>query len=281
MSWVKEKDLVVNETIEEQVSMLERIEIEEANVLKILTNIKIDKSPEPNQICPRLLWEARNVIASPLAKIFASLLSTSVVPEEWREASVIPLFKKGNMEIPGNYRPLIDPGKVQTVLESSIGYAVTTLQLLTAFWFLRSTYKIVQHHPEKWPFYHLFFPAFALWFFAVPISSLFGQFMIVNWKRERIMNTVSLFLKFYVYIVMLFLTRPFQSNLRFPYHIDTSRIALMRYASESQENLEQLGHHIYKNISMTSFINGSSTAPNVPNSSGANIWGLQETNQWI
>ncbi|GCC38704.1 hypothetical protein chiPu_0017220 [Chiloscyllium punctatum] len=113
-------------------------------------------------------------------------------------------------------------------------------------------------------------------FFAVPISSLFGQFMIVNWKRERIMNTVSLFLKFYVYIVMLFLTRPFQSNLRFPYHIDTSRIALMRYASESQENLEQLGHHIYRNISMTSFINDSSTAPNVPNSSGANIWGLQE-----
>ncbi|XP_048460398.1 uncharacterized protein tmem145 [Rhincodon typus] len=73
-----------------------------------------------------------------------------------------------------------------------------------------------------------------------------------------------------------FLTRPFQTNLRFPYHIDTSRIALMRYASESQENLEKLGHHVYRNISVTSFINDSSAAPNVPNSSGANIWGLQE-----
>ncbi|XP_067851113.1 transmembrane protein 145 isoform X2 [Heptranchias perlo] len=168
---------------------------------------------------------------------------------------------------------LIDPGKVQTVLESSIGYAVTALQFLTAFWFSQSTYKIMQHHPEKRPFYLLFFPAFTLWFFAVPVSNLFGQFIIVNWKRERIMNTVSLFLKFYVYAVMLFLTRPFPTNIRFPYHIDTSRIALMRYASESQENFEKLGHHMYRNISVTSFINDDSTAPNA---SGSTMCGPEE-----
>uniref|UniRef100_UPI00398EBF74 transmembrane protein 145-like isoform X3 n=1 Tax=Pristiophorus japonicus TaxID=55135 RepID=UPI00398EBF74 len=173
---------------------------------------------------------------------------------------------------------LIDPGKVQTVLESSIGYAVTALQFLTAFWFSQSTYKIMQHHPEKRPFYLLFFPAFTLWFFAVPISNLFGQFIIVNWKRERIMNTITLFLKFYVYAVMLFLTRPFHTNLRFPYHIDTSRIALIRYASDSEENDEKLGHHIYRNISVTSFINNNSAAPNA---SGSNVCGLQEDTDLI
>ncbi|XP_072329709.1 transmembrane protein 145-like [Scyliorhinus torazame] len=172
-----------------------------------------------------------------------------------------------------NEKHLIDPGKIQTVLESSVGYAVTALQFLTAFWFSQSTYNIMHHHPEKRPFYLLFFPAFTSWFFAVPLSSLFGQFIIVNWKRERIMNTILVFLKFYVYAVMLFLTRPFQTNIRFPYHIDTSRIALMRYASESQENLEKLGHHIYRNISVTSFINDNSPTHNT---NGSSIMGLQE-----
>ncbi|XP_055501680.1 transmembrane protein 145 [Leucoraja erinacea] len=153
---------------------------------------------------------------------------------------------------------LIDPGRIQSLFESSVGYAMTTLQFLAAFWFIQSTYKIMQEHPEKRPFYLLFFPAFTFWFFAVPVSSLFGQFMIPNWKRERVMSTVLLLLKFYVYAVMLFLTRPFQTNARFPFHIDTSRIALMRYASESQESFVKFGRRVCRNISVTSFINRES-----------------------
>ncbi|XP_072111096.1 transmembrane protein 145-like isoform X3 [Mobula birostris] len=155
-------------------------------------------------------------------------------------------------------RHLIDAGKIQSSLESPIGYAVTALQFLTAIWFVESTYKIMHQHPEKRPFYLLFFPAFTFWFFAVPISSLFGQFMIPNWKRERVVCAISLLLKFYVYFVMLFLTRPFHTNTRFPFHIDTSRIALTRYASESQESFVKFGHRIHRNISVISLINNNS-----------------------
>uniref|UniRef100_A0A4W3ITB8 GPR180/TMEM145 transmembrane domain-containing protein n=1 Tax=Callorhinchus milii TaxID=7868 RepID=A0A4W3ITB8_CALMI len=160
---------------------------------------------------------------------------------------------------------LMDPGKVQTGLESPFGFAVTALQFLTALWFSYSTYHILQQHPEKQPFYSYFFPAFTFWFFVVPFSNILGQFIIVPWKRERIMNTVFLFLKFYAYVVMLFLVRPFHSNSRFPYHIDTSRIALMRHGLDSQGNFEKLGHHLYRNISVTSFINSDSAAPSLSN----------------
>uniref|UniRef100_A0A4W3I558 Uncharacterized protein n=1 Tax=Callorhinchus milii TaxID=7868 RepID=A0A4W3I558_CALMI len=157
---------------------------------------------------------------------------------------------------------LMDPGKVQTGLESPFGFAVTALQFLTALWFSYSTYHILQQHPEKQPFYSYFFPAFTFWFFVVPFSNILGQFIIVPWKRERIMNTVFLFLKFYAYV---FLVRPFHSNSRFPYHIDTSRIALMRHGLDSQGNFEKLGHHLYRNISVTSFINSDSAAPSLSN----------------
>eukprot|EP00061_Rhincodon_typus_P002191 g16843.t1 len=74
-------------------------------VLGVLKNIKVDKSPGPDGIYPRLLREAREEIAGALTKIFVSSLATGEVPEDWRAANVVPLFKKGNRDNLGNYRP--------------------------------------------------------------------------------------------------------------------------------------------------------------------------------
>ena len=46
--------------------------------------MKIDKSPGPDGIYPRILWEAREEIAEPLALIFMSSLSTGTVVMMWR-----------------------------------------------------------------------------------------------------------------------------------------------------------------------------------------------------
>ena len=48
-------------------------------MLAILESVKIDKSPGPDEIYPRILWEAREEIAEPLALIFMLLLSTGIV----------------------------------------------------------------------------------------------------------------------------------------------------------------------------------------------------------
>jgi len=62
------------------------------------------------------------VIAEPLSIIFERSWRTGEVPEEWRKASVTPVFKKGKKEDPGNYRVAgltSIPGKVmeQLILE--------------------------------------------------------------------------------------------------------------------------------------------------------------------
>ena len=49
---------------------------------------------------------SREEIAEALAKIFASSLSTGEVLGDWRVANVVPLFKKGSKDKPGNYRPV-------------------------------------------------------------------------------------------------------------------------------------------------------------------------------
>ncbi|CAJ0965440.1 unnamed protein product [Ranitomeya imitator] len=55
-----------------------------------LNKIKIDKSPGPDGIHPRVLRE----------------LTTGSVPQDWRIANVVPIFKKGSKSEPGNYRPM-------------------------------------------------------------------------------------------------------------------------------------------------------------------------------
>ena len=70
----------------------------------VLKSIKVDKSPGPNGIYPRLLREARVEIAGVLTEIFAFSLATGEVSEDWTIANVVPLFKKGSRDNPGNYR---------------------------------------------------------------------------------------------------------------------------------------------------------------------------------
>ena len=54
-------------------------------------------------------------LAKPLSIIYQQSWSTGEVPEDWRLANVMPIYKKGQREDPGNYRPVSltsVPGKI-------------------------------------------------------------------------------------------------------------------------------------------------------------------------
>ena len=104
--FTKERGHVFEEEKVLQANRLEEVDVRREDVLAVLNKLKVDKSPGPDEIYPRILWEARDEIAEPLALIFGSSLSTGMVPEDWRVANVVPLFKKGNRNDPGNYRPV-------------------------------------------------------------------------------------------------------------------------------------------------------------------------------
>ena len=80
--FTQEKNNVVEENADIQVIRIDGIEVRRQDVLAILDRVKIDKSPGPDGIYPRILWEAREEIAEPLALIFASSLAAGIVPED-------------------------------------------------------------------------------------------------------------------------------------------------------------------------------------------------------
>ena len=64
-------------------------------VLKLLNNLKIHKASWPGGLSERVLKEFSSEIAPILALIYNEWLAQRTVPDDWRQANVAPIFKKG------------------------------------------------------------------------------------------------------------------------------------------------------------------------------------------
>ena len=59
-------------------------------------------------------------ISTPLAHVFNMSLQEGIVPLEWKEANIIPLFKKGSRNKSVNYRPVSLTSVICKLLETII-----------------------------------------------------------------------------------------------------------------------------------------------------------------
>ena len=75
-------------------------------IAKKIKKMKVNKSPGVDGIPLKLLKEIVEQISTPLAKVFTLSLEEGIVPSEWKEANITPLFKKGSRSKPDNYRPV-------------------------------------------------------------------------------------------------------------------------------------------------------------------------------
>ena len=87
---------------------------------KKIKKMKDDKSPGVDGIPPKLLKEIVEQISTPLAICFNLSLEEGIVPSEWKEANITPLFKKGSRNKPASYKPVSLTSVVCKLLETLI-----------------------------------------------------------------------------------------------------------------------------------------------------------------
>ncbi len=85
-----------------------------------LKKLKTCKSPGPDGLHPHILKEYAQELSQPLYALFRRSLDEGCLPEDWKQAQVTLIFKKGNRHQPGNYRPVSLTAVVCKVMESII-----------------------------------------------------------------------------------------------------------------------------------------------------------------
>ena len=103
---------------------LDNINITESLVFDKLKKLKINKSPGPDNIHPRVINSAAKTLAKPLSIIFKTSLENKTLPDEWKHANISAIFKKGKKTLPQNYRPVSLTCIICKIMESIIRDAV-------------------------------------------------------------------------------------------------------------------------------------------------------------
>ena len=89
-------------------------------ILKQLRSLNPHKAIGLDGISPRLLRDSADAIMEPVSHIINISILTETVPASFKQAKVVPLFKKGNRSDPGNYRPVSVLNVLSKVLERAV-----------------------------------------------------------------------------------------------------------------------------------------------------------------
>ena len=89
-------------------------------VCRFLKQVKPQKAAGPDGIHGMVLKNCAIGLAVPLSKLFYMSYNTGTIPEEWKFANVVPVFKKGSKNDVKNYRPISLTCLVSKVFEKIV-----------------------------------------------------------------------------------------------------------------------------------------------------------------
>jgi hypothetical protein len=99
---------------------LMEIHLTEEEVSKELSKINTTKAPGPDGISTRVLKECRDELKTPITRLYNSSLKTGKLPNDWKKANVVPIYKKGNKLEVSNYRPVSLLPIISKILERCV-----------------------------------------------------------------------------------------------------------------------------------------------------------------
>ena len=91
-----------------------------SEVKEVISNLDQSKASGYDNLSARLLVYAQKYVCQPLAHILNLSFTTGIFPDNLKVARVVPVLKKGDKSLPGNYRPISILPVVDKVFEKLV-----------------------------------------------------------------------------------------------------------------------------------------------------------------
>ena len=88
-----------------------------SHVCRLLLGLSGNKATGIDKISCKIIKKAAPIISDSLTLIFNQAITLSSFPDEWKMAKVVPLYKNGQRNIPGNYRPISVLPAISKIME--------------------------------------------------------------------------------------------------------------------------------------------------------------------
>ena len=85
---------------------MEPITVTEDGVINLLNKLQSSKAGGPDSIPSRFLSDYEPFLAPVITLIFQGSLNQGKLPQDWKYATIVPAYKKGNRKCTSNYRPI-------------------------------------------------------------------------------------------------------------------------------------------------------------------------------
>lgn len=85
---------------------MSNITILERGELKLLKGLRPYKSTRPDDIPALILKPSAESLAPYLTKMYQLSLNQGEIPDNWRRANIVLIYKKGEKQQPSSYKPL-------------------------------------------------------------------------------------------------------------------------------------------------------------------------------
>ena len=105
---------------------LSNINITEEMVRNEILKLNVNKPCGPDEIHPQILIELVNLVSKPLVLLLNKTMDEGCIPQIWKMAYVSPIFKKGDRNKAGNYRPISLTSIVCKLMESFVKDLIMT-----------------------------------------------------------------------------------------------------------------------------------------------------------
>ena len=104
------------EQVSHEASLMD-IEFTPKMVMEELKTLSKEKAPGPDGMSPALLSACAEQLARPLCTLFMKSMKMGQLPQDWKKAIIVPIFKKGARSDPSNYRPVSLTSQACKVME--------------------------------------------------------------------------------------------------------------------------------------------------------------------